>query len=172
MANVAVTLAYRLKDYLGDSKSSDGTVLLVPDTTTLATLQTIVNSYTTVLDPVTDAMIDLITLKADMNIVGAKSAPIADSNPIEQTGLFNFSQAGVSWKYGVDVPAIATAVINNGKIDLGAPVAAFYDWFTAAHSGATPVSKYQLALDTLLDVVLAFRKSRKQVSRTSTEVPV
>lgn len=171
MANIAVTLAYQVKDILGDSTSADGLVLLVPDTVTLATLQTIVNSFTTVFDAVTDGMINKITAKADMNIVGAKSAPTTGGSTIEETALFNYSQAGVSWKYGIDVPAIAEAVITAGKIDLGAPVSTFYDWFTTAHSGATPVSKYQLALDTLLDVVIAFRKHRRQVSRTSTEVP-
>jgi len=170
MANLQVTWSYRIKDALGVSVSFDDTVMLIPDTTTLATLQTITNSLTDVIDPVTDGMIDLITIKIDANIVGAKSAPNTDAE-VERTGLFNYSQDTVSRKYALDLPAIARAVIADGKIDVSnADVVAFFQWFTAAHSGGTVVSKFLYALDALLDVAITFRKHRRPETRRSLEV--
>lgn len=170
MADILVTMSYRYLDDLGVVTSDDHIVLKVADTTTLATLQTITNGLTAVLDAATDAQITLITAKADMNISGAKSAPVNGSE-VERTGLINMTQTGVPWKYGVPVPSIAESLIDaSGKIDIvtGA-IPALVAWLEAAHSGAIPVSKYGLALAGLADVLISFRKHRKAETRRSLE---
>lgn len=168
MANYSAQASYKIKDYLG-VETSHLIDFVAPEATTITQLQTFVSGYTPVLDAIIDGQIILLTLSLDMNIAGAKSSPVV-GNPVEQTGLFNFSQSGVTRKFGIDVPSIANEVIANGKVDLSnADVTAWKDWITAAHSGISVVSAYLLDLVALIDVLLSFRKKRKALNRRSFE---
>lgn len=170
MADLLVTMSYKFLDDLGVEASDDHIVLKFPDTTTLATIQTVVNGLTTILDAVSDAQIILITGKIDLWIVGAKSAPVNGSE-VERTALINMTQGGVSWKYGIPIPSAAEALIDaSGKLIITAgAITDLINWLEASHTGGTPVSKYGLALVGLRDVLLSFRKHRKAEARRSLE---
>jgi hypothetical protein len=142
----------------------------VPDTVTVAQLQGLVQAYSAVLDPLTDAQIDHIFVKLDLPFAGAKSSPVAGS-VVERTGLFNFVQANSFYKYGIDVPAITSAVLMaDGRIDLTNPIVTnWVSFIEAAHTAITFVSKFANAILRLLDVLISFRKHRKQESRRTLE---
>jgi hypothetical protein len=171
MADLLVTMSYKYLDDLGVSTSDDHIVVKFPDTTTLATIQTVVNTLTAILDAASDAQITLITGKIDLDIVGAKSSPVNGSE-VERTGLINMTQAGVPWKFGVPVPSVAESLIDaSGKLNIvSTAISDLFDWLEATHSGGTPVSKYGLVLTGLADVLITFRKHRKAETRRSLEV--
>jgi hypothetical protein len=144
----------------------------VPDSVTVAQLASLVQAYSAVLDPLTDAQIDRIFVKLDLPFSGAKSAPVAGSI-VERTMLANWEQAAVPYKYGIDVPAISASVLMaDGRIDLtNATITNWTSFLLAAHTAITFVSKFANALVRLLDVLVSFRKHRKQESRRTIETP-
>lgn len=144
----------------------------VPDTVTVAQLASLVQAYSAVLDPLTDAQIDRIFVKLDLPFSGAKSSPVAGSI-VERTMLANWEQSSSVYKFGVDVPAVTANIIGtDGRIDTTNPI--FTNWtafLLAAHTGITFVSKFALALLRVIDVLISFRKHRKQEQRRTIETP-
>jgi hypothetical protein len=170
MANIPALLSVELLDALGVTVSMD-TFYEVPDTTTLADLNTYLAAYLPKLDAITDSKIVGATFKPRGTLPGGLKASPDEDAENERTGLFNFSQANVPYKNGIDIPAISDAVITNGKIDLTAT--AVTDWvsiITTTTQGLINVSKFLNALNALLDALISFRKHRKAESRRSFEV--
>lgn len=101
-----------------------------------------------------------------------KTAPSTGSR-IEQSGTFNFSATGTSYKTPVLVPSLVdTAIGAGGRIDLAnADVLAFFTALTTAVAGVLEwTSANRQALLALVDALLSFRKHRKQLQRSSFEV--
>ncbi len=170
MANILCTWSVKLRDYLGVVTSFDDYHGLIPDTVTLAGLQTITNAYVAVLDAVTDSEIILITLKVDMVISGAKSAPNEGAEN-ERGGLFSFSQTGVGRSFGVWLPALSDETVLAGKIDpTNTDIIAFEEWFVTTHGGGETVSDFNYILEALLGTLISFRTLRTAESRRSRSV--
>lgn len=163
-------LSIELQDNLGVPASHD-LFVNVPDTATVANLVTYGQAYCAVLDPVTSAEGVVAHFTVNFPSTGLKTAPLATSE-VERTGLFNFSQAGSRYKFGVDVPSIADAVIATGKIDLtNTGVIAWKNFILAAGAGGIQAaSKFSNLLSGLLDALISFRKHRKAENRRSFEV--
>lgn len=167
MADYQILVSVQLTDYLGVTTTHD-VFVKAADTVTLATLATQMGTYQQLLDPITGSRIDQVTARVFLPLdAGNKADPVAgDEN--EKTGLFNFSQTGSPYKYGIDVPGFAETMIVDGKIDLAnAGLQAWIAWFEAAHSGIQAVSKFTLILIDLLDALITFRKHRKAENRRS-----
>ncbi len=170
MPNIPTLLSVELLDALGVTVSMD-TFYEVPDTTTLADLNTYLAAYLPKLDAITDSKITAATFKPRGTLPGGLKASPDEDAENERTGLFNFSQSAVPYKNGIDVPGISDALIVNGKIDLTAT--AVTDWvsiITTTTQGLINVSKFLNALQTLLDALISFRKHRRAESRRSFEV--
>lgn len=167
MATVNAYVSSQILDSNGVTASHQQYIQFA-DTVTLADLNTWAAAYLADLDNVTDGQITRATVTADLTIPGsAKSAPVADCD-VEETGLFNLSQAVLPFKYGVDIPAIAQSLIVDGKIDLTAgAVTTFISILTTVTNGVTAVSKAFNALIALLDAVKSFRKRRKALTKRS-----
>lgn len=170
MATYEGLLSAELHDVIG-TPSSTNLYLKVPDTVTVANLATFVQDYSAVLDPITGAQIDRMSIKITLPFSGAKSAPIAGSE-VEKTGLFNFEQTGSFYKFGIDIPAIAASVLTTGGlIDLtNTNVQAWITFLGTVTAGITVVSKFLNTLVALLDALISFRKHRKQESRRTIEL--
>lgn len=130
MALVQVQLSIRLTD-LDGVDTPQQTYFDIDDAKTIAELNTAVQAYQQLLDPVTDALIAESTAKVltGLNVLN-KSVP--GPNPIEKNGLFTYSKTGQSNRsYGVTTPAWAQAKISGGKINLAdSAVQAYYkNWF-------------------------------------------
>jgi len=166
-----VRFTWPIQDSLGITTTSD-LFVEVPDTFTLASVFSQMRDYGAVLDPITGGLIKdgYYTVQVTRS-TAYKSAPVAGSE-VEKTFLANFSQTGSTYKYGVDVPAIASALIVDGRIDLAnTDLGAWVAWLTAAHSGLQAVSKFALTLIALVDALISFRKHRKAESRRSIVIP-
>lgn len=169
MANLECLYSVGLQDYLGVSTTHD-IFLNVPDSTTLASLTTILTGYQDLVDVISGGLITKTYLRVTIpNSETNKTDPVA-GDEVEKTGLFNFSQSATPYKFGVDVPAIAETLITNGKIDLSASaITTWIAWLTAAHSGVQAISKFLYTLTGLVDALISFRKHRKAENRRSVE---
>lgn len=170
MASHPAIVSVGLLDALGVPVSFD-LYVLVDDAVNVGTLVSWSDEFLPVLDAVTGSQITSITVKQDLPLPGSgiKTTPDAASEN-ERTGLFNFSQATVKYKDGVDVPGLKESLIVDGKIDLTA--SAVTDWVafvTTTADTIQPVSKFQYALVALKDALISFRKHRKAESRRSLE---
>src|SRR5260221_14447787 len=119
MPNIPTLLSVELLDALGVTVSMD-TFYEVPDTTTLADLNTYLAAYLPKLDAITHSKITAATFKPRGTLPGGLKASPDEDAENERTGLFNFSQSAGPYKNGIDVPGISDALIVNGKIDLTA----------------------------------------------------
>jgi len=123
-----------------------------------------------------DAISDSQVVGAEMRFKiplggGLKDAPISTAEN-ERTVLFNFAQAGVPYKFAVDIPAFREDYIVDGRPDLTVTqVGDFVDLLTNAGTVFTYVSTALAALSALVDALLSFRKHRKALSRRSTVRP-
>ena len=154
--DTGVTAAHNIFVYIDDTVE------------TLANTITTLQAYLPVLDAVTDAKITKASFTLTIPLPGGlKAAPVADSN-VEETFLANFGISGQPYKYGIDVPAVAQAMVTDGKIDLAnVNFEAWRLWIVSLHGHFTVVSKFILAITGLLDVLISFRKHRKAQQRRS-----
>jgi hypothetical protein len=100
------------------------------------------------------------------------SKPISSSR-VEQTAVFDETNASNPRIYGIAVPSIADSKITGGVINLAdTDVAAFVTSLSAASGTSTsePTSNQFLVLNGLRDAFLSFRKRRKQLERSSYEL--
>jgi len=126
------------------------------------------------------ALIDLIVggqiLHGQVRLLTApsgseKSSPGSTSR-VEQTGVFDFPNATNSRIFGEAVPSLADSVIVGGQIDLtDTNVANFVTAMSTATANSEPTTNQFLVLTALRDAFLSFRKHRKQLSRSSFEIP-
>jgi len=170
MATVPGQLSVKIKDALG-VETSMSTLHDVTTTDTVADLQTWAAAYLPKLDAITDGQITAATIAVTLTLPGSlKDAPAAHSE-VEKTGLFNFGQTGLPYKYGIDVPAISDNVIVNGKIDLtNSDITDWISLLTTLTNGIQAISKAFVVLTGLLDALISFRKHRRAESRRSFEV--
>jgi len=170
MANPDI-LSIEITDAEGVTASSP-IYLNVPSTVTVADLTTLAGEYMTLLDAIIDGQITGATyhiVPAAGAFTGLKSAPVAGSN-VESTGLFNFSQTGIKYKFGIDVPSIANSKIVGGRVNLSdSDVAAWMGFMTTVHLTVTVVSKFVLTLVALIDALRTFRKHRTALTKRSFE---
>lgn len=171
MANVNTLVSLHIVDGLG-VKSTMPLWIVGPDTQTLAQLATAAGMLASDTDNIIGGQIYKITAALDCAIPGdLKATPQSDSR-VEETGLFNFSQGVVPYKYGIDVPSILDSVLTGGRIDLAnTDVAAWVTLITTAIGAFSPESTAFHALLALTDALLTFRKHRKQLDRVSKETP-
>lgn len=171
MANTQYAIfSYSFIDELGTKASMSVPAMVDPTTGTPAALSTEWVALGTQLDLNSDA---LITGGA-ISIVkvpdgGWKDSPAAGSR-VEQTGLFNFTNATSKYKFGVDIPSVANADIVDGKISLTLTnVANLLGELIGAFTGGVFTNTSQYPLAALADALLSFRKRRRQLSRSSFE---
>lgn len=169
MATVFGHASVQFLDKLGVTVSSPY-YLNIDDTKTLAAISTEVASLISSLDAISDSQITGANLQVEITLPGGlKSAP-ADTAENERTALFNFSQSGSPYRFGVDVPAIADSKIANGKVDLtDTNIQDFITLLKTAGTNLTYVSTAIKALVALIDALLSFRKHRKAETRRSLE---
>lgn len=166
MATEKALLSVRLVDGLGVPVAHD--VFFDVDTTdTLSTIVGVMDDYLAVLAP----LILGKGIEAVLSIILPPTGlPSTAGGEAERTGLFNFEQDGSTYKYSIDVPTLNSALVVDGKIDLtNTDYLAWKAFLLAAHSSVVPVSKYELALLSVIDALITFRKHRKAENRRSLE---
>lgn len=171
MANTQYALfSYSFIDELGTKASMTVPAMVDPTTGTPAALKSEWVALGTQLDANSDAQI----LGGSISIItvpdgGWKATPDAGSR-VEQTGLFNFTNATTKYKFGVALPSIANDSIVSGKINLAdTDVIALLDALIGSWTGGVFTNVGQYALTALADALLSFRKRGQSLRRTSME---
>jgi len=171
MANTQYALfSISLLDELGIKSSMTIPAMIDPTTGTPAALKTAWDDLSEAVDGVigsqiTGGSVAIITTPGGT----LKTSPAAGSR-VEQTGLFNFSNATSKYKFGIDVPSIKNTVLSGNKVDLtNGAVSTLLDLLTAAFTGGVFANTSQYPLVALVDALLSFRKRRKQLARASFE---
>lgn len=170
MADLFAHLSVQLTDSLGVTASVPY-YLSIADTQTIDDLNTAMAAILTDLDAVTGAVIANATVNIDVTLPGGiKATPIAGSE-VERGALFNWSQLGIKYKFGILVPALRSTLIVNGKINLAdAAVSAWNALMSTIGGDVDWVSTANIDLEVLRDALIVFRKHRKAESRRSFEV--
>lgn len=138
------------------------------DTTTLASIISQAQAYWTLVKPLTDGMSTKCSITVNLTPADFNAAP-ATGKAVDTTGLFTFAQSGSPYKYSVDIPCIADAIISGSKIDnANSDVTDWVEWWASAHSGVRGESKYRLLTAGFLQSNIGTRKHRKALSRKST----
>jgi len=171
MANTQYALfSYSVIDELGTKANITLPAMIDPTTGTPAALST---EWVAMGDDI-DAIVGAQITGGAVSIVkvpdgGWKSAPVTGSR-VEQTGLFNFTNATSKYKYGIDIPGLSNDTIAAGKIDLtNTDIGNFINELVSTFTGGIWSNVSQYPLVALADALLSFRKRRKQLSRSSFE---
>jgi len=170
MATYLALISISQKDYLGTKASLDTFVNIV-DTGTLAQIATQVADYVALVGAIVGPQGLDVQVKIHLPVTGLPATPVAGSEN-EKTALFEFTQADSRYTSSVDVPGILESKIVDGKINVSgdADVSAFLTWFTSSHTPISVVSKYGNILQLFQSSALTFRKHRRSLNRTSSEV--
>ena len=162
MANVKVEYSLALQDYLGVRGSMQFTRSVV-DTSTAATLATSLQTLETTVDAVTGAAIVGGSVRIVPPLVGGLKTAIAGAD-LEKTMLINFSQSGLTNKYGIDIPGIDPATLTGGVPNpANAAVIALVALIEGNYTSAA-----LNALTAVRDFAITFRKRRRELNRVTT----
>jgi len=169
MANVNVQYSFTLQDALG-TKASMVLYSTATDTSTGANLASEWQALATLISAITSAAV--LHGNASVMQTFTDDAPTADSR-VEQTGVFDFPSSISGRLFGIAVPGLDNSVIVSGEIDLSdTDVAAFITAIQGTYTaGGVFTNNNWQQLNDLADAFLSFRKRRKQLSRSSYEVP-
>lgn len=170
MARITGFVTTSVVDYLGDP-SSFQTYFSADDTSTLAQVITDAIALQVKQDKVMDGQItnQEVKLTVPLDIGTIKTSPV-NTAEVERTGLINFSQSGIKYKYGLDIPTLARTIWDLGAAWLtNTDVKALIDLLLAGGTVLVYTSKYLNDLVAAIDGVLTFRKHRKSLIRSSFE---
>jgi hypothetical protein len=171
MPTVPLHFSATIVDGLG-TKASAIAYLAPDDTATLATMRTDLDAWLAALDGVTDGVITGARIELTPQLPGglgtmtSKGAAFTNSR-VEQTAVINMKNATTSQKSGQAIPAFSDAAIAGGKVDL---TNAAVGVIIALLGGGTYTNAATQVLTGVVDAILAFRKRRKELQRSSFEV--
>lgn len=164
--------SFRLLDELG-TKASMVVYALADPTKTIADLAADWETLAALIDAITSAQIT--GGKAELVVVPSgdeKTAP-ADGSRVEQTAVFDYPDGTSGRLFGEAVPGLADTMILGGAINLSDPdVSAFVAAMTTPTANSEVTSNTFQDLGALHDAFLSFRKRRKQLTRSSYEIPL
>jgi hypothetical protein len=168
MADLYGVVGIRLKDKNGQIVSHEFFARF-PDTDTLAQIQTDLQAYCVLLDPMTDCAGVKGHFIVDFPSTGLKTSPSV-KNPLSYGGLVDFGDGTTPYKASILVPGIAEALTTTGKIDItDADFIAWQTWLRTGTSHVYPVSKAKNALTGFLSCKCVTRKHRKGLSQLTTQ---
>jgi len=161
-------LGYRsvsLKDELG-TPTSQLVYVKIADATTVAQIVADAQAYFALLDPVTGLEGIMGSLTVVFPSTGLKTSPTA-SIEANDVLIADFSRTGSNHKFGVEVPGIASAMIENGKVKISdTDFVAWKNYLLAAHTGIQACSNELQLLSGFLSGAIGDRKSKGKRVRT------
>lgn len=166
MATQRGNVSFKLLD-ANNARGSTNMQLTIDDTKTIAELLGDIQDMSLLVDGVTGAYIEGVTVSIDYNPVGTKGDPSPDID-LNQTMTMNFRQTGNPYSQGIVIPGVADFLVVGGKIDLTATqVTDLVTFIETAQTAIRVVGRAFSALYDLLDALLSFRKLRRASSRRS-----
>ena len=151
------------------------------DAQTIAALLVEAGNFFRALDATTDGYIKKVRIEllpvlgtGPGDMTGLSTSPSGTSR-VEQTGLLGFSATGSTKRYTAAIPALSdgATVLVGDRIVLTAidPVGVLIGLLTAAATVLKWCNEHNQQIVAFIDALVAFRKKRKQLQRSSFEVP-
>ena len=173
MAQVPVRVSATIVDEWG-IEGSTAFYATADDTQTIAGLDTEVNAWVTKLDGATDGVIKQARVTLFPSLPGGIKATAASGSRIEQTGELGFLAAGSSKRYTAAIPALSNGatVLAADRIVLTVsdPVGLLINLLTTVGTVLHWCNEHYQQIQKFIDALVAYRKKRKQLQRSSFEV--
>lgn len=173
MAQVPVRVSATIVDEWG-IEASTAYYATADDTQTLAALDTEVNAWVTALDNATDGKIKQSRVTIFPALPGGIKAAAAAGSRVEQTGELGFNAAGSTKRYSAAIPALSngSTVLAADRIVLTVsdPIGVLINLLTTVGTVLHWCNEHYQAIQTFIDALVAYRKKRKQLQRSSFEV--
>lgn len=173
MARVPVRISATIVDEWG-IEASTALYATADDTQTLAGLDGEVNAFVTALDNSTDGVIKQARVTIFPTLpTSVKAAALAGSR-VEQTGELGFLATGSSKRYSAAIPALSNGgtVLAADRIVLTVsdPIGLLIRILTTLGTVLHWTNEHYQEIQKFLDALVAYRKKRKQLQRSSFEV--
>ena len=173
MAEVPVRVSATIVDEWGIEASAPFYAQAL-DSQTIAALGVEVGNWATALDAVTAGYIKNIRLTLFPALPGGVKTAAASGSRVEQTGLLGFLPTGTTKRYSAPVPAISNGatVMSGDRIVLTAidPVGLLIALLTTVGTVLRWCNEHNQQITQFIDAIVAFRKKRKQLQKSSFEV--
>lgn len=154
---VPYLVSIAITDATGDRKTLQ--IYFDPTTATLAQITTWCQNLASVVDAVSDGVIQEMNLTLNIALPsGLDTAPTGDVD-IQRGALFGFDASGTPYRHSVWVPGFAAVTFTGDLVDFAnAGVQAFDDYLTTTTTGITGSDKYGNHLVSAISGVKSFRK--------------
>jgi len=173
MAEVPVRISATIVDEWGIEASSVY-YAQADDSKTIAAMVTEVDAFIVGLDGVTDGEIRAARVTILPALPGGIKTAAAAGSRVEQTGLLGFSATGTTKRYSAAIPALSNGntVLSGDRIVLSGvdPVGVLIAILTTVGTVLKWVNEHNQQIQDFIDALVAFRKKRKQLQRSSFEV--
>ena len=151
LASVAIT------DSTGDRKTCQ--VYFDPGTATLAQITTWLQNLASVIDAVTDGVIQEINLSLNITLPGGLDTTAVAGTDIQRGALFGFDAENTQYRHSVWVPAFSEGSFSGDIVDeANAGVQAFEDYLTTTVNTIRASNKYGDHLTAEISGEKSFRK--------------
>jgi len=144
------------------------------DTQTLAALDTEVGQWAAALDNTTDGYLKQIRCTIFPALPTGVKASAASGSRVEQTGELGFLATGSSKRYTAAIPALSNGatVLASDRIVLTVsdPIGLLITILTTVGTVLKWCNEHYQEIQKFIDAVVAYRKKRKQLQRSSFEV--
>lgn len=173
MAEQPVVLSATIVDQWGIEASAPF-YAQADDTKTIAALLTEADAFWTALDATTDGYIRRVRLELLPGVPSGAKTAAATGSRVEQTGLLGFSASATNKRYSGAIPALSNGatVLAADRIVLTAidPIGLLVTILTTVGTVLKWCNEHNQQITNFLDALVAFRKKRKQLQRSSFEV--
>lgn len=173
MAQVPVRVSATIVDEWG-IEASTAMYATADDSQTLAGLDTEVNAWVTALDNATDGVIKQSRVTIFPALPGGIKAAAAAGSRVEQTGELGFVATGSSKRYSASIPALSNGatVLAADRIVLTVadPIGLLITILTTVGTVLHWCNEHYQQIQKFIDALVAYRKKRKQLQRSSFEV--
>lgn len=173
MAQVPVRVSATIVDEWG-IEASTALYATADDSQTLALLDTEVSNMMTALDAVSDGYIRDARVTIFPTLPGGIKATANAGSRVEQTGLLGFHATGSTKRYSAAIPALSngSTVLGGDRIVLTVsdPVGLLIKILTTVGTVLSWANEHYQLIQKFVDALVAYRKKRKQLQRSSFEV--
>lgn len=173
MATVPVRLSASIVDEWGIEQST-AFYAQADDSQTIAALDTEADAWVTALDATTDGVIRDARVTLFPTLPGGIKATAAAGSRVEQTGLLGFNAAGSNKRYSAAIPAVSNGVtvLAADRLVLTAvdPIGVLIHILTTVGTVLKFCNEHYQLITKFIDALVAFRKDRKKLQRSSFEV--
>lgn len=163
--------SFTIIDQLG-TKATMVIYALADPTKTVANLAADWQTWAGLIDLIVGGQILHGSARLELVPSGSEKSSPASGSRVEQTGVFDMTNASTPRIFGEPLPSLADSVIVGGQIDLtDTNVNNFYTALHTATANTEPTNNAFQVLTGLKDAFISFRKRRKQLDRSSLDTP-